>query len=54
MSAHLGEMKVGDSIEVKGPIQKLPYQANMNKRIGMIAGRPHFAHTLVRGNPGQA
>lgn len=53
MSAHLGEMKLGSSIEVKGPIQKLPYQANMKKRIGMIAGTPHFVHALVRGNPGQ-
>lgn len=38
MSAHLGKMNVGDMIEVKGPIQKLPYTANMKKKIGMIAG----------------
>lgn len=41
MSAHLGEMRLGDQIEVKGPIKKLPYQANMKKKIGMIAGRFH-------------
>lgn len=38
MSAHLGDMRVGEKIEVKGPIKKLPYQANMKKQIGMIAG----------------
>lgn len=38
MSKHVGDMRVGDEIEVKGPIQKLPYKANMKKRIGMVAG----------------
>ena len=38
MSKHFGEMKVGDELEIKGPIVKLPYVANMRKHIGMIAG----------------
>jgi Oxidoreductase FAD-binding domain len=38
ISKYLGDMKEGDTIEAKGPIQKLPYKANMKKKIGMIAG----------------
>lgn len=38
MSKHLGEVNKGDNIMVKGPIKKLPYEANMKKKIGMIAG----------------
>lgn len=38
VSKYLGGLKVGDSIEVKGPFAKLPYKANMKKKIGMIAG----------------
>ena len=38
ISKYLGEMKEGESIEAKGPIQKLPYKANMKKKIGMLAG----------------
>ena len=38
MSKHLGLMSVGDTLEVKGPIMKLPYETNMKKKIGMIAG----------------
>jgi Oxidoreductase FAD-binding domain len=38
MSKHLGEMCKGDTILCKGPIKKLPYEANMKKKIAMIAG----------------
>jgi cytochrome-b5 reductase len=38
MSKHVGELKAGSTILCKGPIQKLPYEANMKKKIGMIAG----------------
>lgn len=38
MSKHLGLMSVGDTLDVKGPIMKLPYEPNMKKKIGMIAG----------------
>ncbi len=31
-------MQVGDSIEVKGPLSKLPYTPNMKRAIGMLAG----------------
>jgi len=38
MSKHLHQMKVGSTLEVKGPISKIPYIPNMKKNIGMIAG----------------
>lgn len=38
MSQHIGSLKPGDTLEVKGPIPKLPYKPNMKKNIGMIAG----------------
>ena len=38
MSKHMDGMKVGDTLEFKGPITKLPYEKNMKKEIGMIAG----------------
>ncbi|KAK9804386.1 hypothetical protein WJX72_010552 [[Myrmecia] bisecta] len=38
MSKHIDDLKVGDTLECKGPIPKLPYKPNMKKQIGMIAG----------------
>merc|ERR1711977_115592 len=38
MSKHFGDLKAGDNLEIKGPIVKLPYAANMKKHIGMVAG----------------
>jgi len=38
MSKHIHSLKVGDQLEVKGPIPKLPYTPNMKKQIGMLAG----------------
>jgi len=38
MSKHIVDLEVGDKLEFKGPIGKLPYVANMKKKIGMIAG----------------
>ncbi|PRP87281.1 hypothetical protein PROFUN_01543 [Planoprotostelium fungivorum] len=38
MSKHLGDLKPGDTLEVKGPIPKLQIKPNMKKRIAMIAG----------------
>ncbi|CAK0786056.1 hypothetical protein CVIRNUC_009269 [Coccomyxa viridis] len=38
MSKHMGELEVGDSLDIKGPISKLPYTPNMKQKIGMIAG----------------
>ncbi|XP_051132239.1 NADH-cytochrome b5 reductase-like protein [Andrographis paniculata] len=38
MSQHFASLKPGDEVEVKGPIQKLRYNPNMKKHIGMIAG----------------
>ena len=38
MSKHFAHMKVGDTLECKGPIMKLEYKPNMRKSIGMVAG----------------
>ena len=38
MSKHFAQMKVGDTLECKGPIVKLEYKPNMKKSIGMVAG----------------
>ncbi|XP_022864232.1 NADH-cytochrome b5 reductase-like protein [Olea europaea var. sylvestris] len=38
MSQHFASLKPGDFVEVKGPIEKLRYNPNMKKHIGMIAG----------------
>jgi cytochrome-b5 reductase len=38
VSNYLGKLRVGDLIEVKGPISKFTYEANMKRCIGMIAG----------------
>ncbi|DAZ92840.1 TPA: hypothetical protein N0F65_000520 [Lagenidium giganteum] len=38
MSKHLVELQVGDSLEIKGPIPKFKYEANMFKKVALIAG----------------
>ncbi|KAJ3000643.1 NADH-cytochrome b5 reductase [Globomyces sp. JEL0801] len=38
MSKHIHEMKVGDTLEMKGPMVKYEYVPNKDKHIGMIAG----------------
>ena len=38
MSKHFDELKVGDSLDCKGPMIKLPYEANKWQAIGMVAG----------------
>jgi len=38
VTQHLFSLKVGDSMEIKGPLPKLKYEANMKKSIGLIAG----------------
>jgi hypothetical protein len=38
MSKHLDELSIGDTILCKGPIKRLPYEANMKKKLCMIAG----------------
>ncbi|KAK8939967.1 NADH-cytochrome b5 reductase-like protein [Platanthera guangdongensis] len=38
MSQHFAQLKPGDVVEVKGPIEKLRYSPNMKKKIGMVAG----------------
>lgn len=38
MSRHIDSLKVGESLEMKGPFKKIGYEVNMKKKIGMIAG----------------
>lgn len=38
MSKKFGELKVGDTLDIKGPLPKFKYEANKYKQIGMIAG----------------
>lgn len=38
VAKYLCELKVGDTVEVKGPFPKLKYSPNMKKSIGMVAG----------------
>lgn len=40
MSKHMGELEVGDSLDIKGPIPKLPYTPNMKQKIGMVSQSP--------------
>ena len=39
MSQHIHGLEVGDSLEIKGPMSKLPYTPNMKEKIGMVS--PH-------------
>lgn len=38
MSSHIHHLKEGDKLAIKGPLPKMAYKPNHNKRIGMIAG----------------
>jgi len=38
MSRHIASLKPGESLEIKGPMEKFPYKANSKKEIGMLAG----------------
>eukprot|EP00966_Prymnesium_polylepis_P093460 2163263-Prymnesium_polylepis.1 len=38
MSKHIASLKVGDTLDFKGPILKVAYQANQYDSIGMVAG----------------
>ena len=38
MSQHIDHLKIGDTIEVKGPKGKFHYQPNMKAQLGMLAG----------------
>ena len=40
MSTHIHSLEVGDSLEIKGPMSKLPYTPNMKEKIGMVSWSP--------------
>lgn len=38
MTEHMHSMKVGDKLDMKGPIPKYPWEANKHEHIALIAG----------------
>lgn len=38
MSKHIANLKVGDTLEMKGPIPKYNWEENKVENVGMIAG----------------
>eukprot|EP00195_Chlamydomonas_chlamydogama_P016022 CAMPEP_0202889976 /NCGR_PEP_ID=MMETSP1392-20130828/509_1 /ASSEMBLY_ACC=CAM_ASM_000868 /TAXON_ID=225041 /ORGANISM="Chlamydomonas chlamydogama, Strain SAG 11-48b" /LENGTH=297 /DNA_ID=CAMNT_0049573441 /DNA_START=119 /DNA_END=1012 /DNA_ORIENTATION=- len=38
MGPYIDSLKIGDTLEMKGPIPKYPYSPNIKKKIGMVAG----------------
>jgi len=38
MSKHFAALQPGQTLDFKGPMEKIPYRPNMKKRIGMLAG----------------
>lgn len=38
MTTHIHNMKVGDSLLIKGPIPKYPWSANKHSHVALIAG----------------
>ena len=46
MSKHIASLKVGDTLDMKGPIVKLPYKPNQYTSVGMIAGGTGIAPML--------
>jgi cytochrome-b5 reductase len=46
MGNYIKSLSIGDNIEIKGPIPKYPYQTNIKKRIGMVAGGTGIAPML--------
>ena len=46
MSKHMASLKVGDKLDFKGPIVKIPYKPNQYKEIGMVAGGTGIAPML--------
>jgi cytochrome-b5 reductase len=38
MSKHIHNLKVGDELEIKGPIPKYNWDENVKDNVGMIAG----------------
>lgn len=46
MGNHIDSLKIGDSLDIKGPISKFPYTPNQYKTLGMVAGGTGIAPML--------
>ena len=46
MGTHIDGLKIGDTLEMKGPIPKFPYTPNKFKTLGMVAGGTGIAPML--------
>lgn len=46
MSKHIASLRVGDKLDFKGPVVKLPYKPNNHSHIGMVAGGTGIAPML--------
>lgn len=46
MSQHMASLQVGDTLQMKGPVVKLPYRLNEHAMIGMVAGGTGIAPML--------
>lgn len=49
ISKLFGELKLGDSVAVRGPKGNFNYQPNMVRAIGMIAGKKEGGEDIYRG-----
>lgn len=52
MSKHIHSLSIGDTLEIKGPMAKMRYEANKYKEVGMIAGGQTHKHRSDQQNRG--
>lgn len=56
MSTHIHGMKIGETLDMKGPFKKWEYAPNQFKQVGMIAGGTGITPMIqllrpILGNP---
>lgn len=49
MGPHIDSLKIGETLELKGPIPKYPYTPNIKKSIGLVAGGTGIAPMIQVG-----
>jgi len=52
MGPHVDSLKIGETLELKGPIPKYPYKPNIKKSIGLVAGGTGIAPMIQVGRTG--